>query len=437
MKATLVSKESTEAKFTMEFTAEEFENAVIDVYKKEKDKFMIDGFRKGKAPRSIIEKHYGESVFFEDAINNLFSLQYPIALDQLELDVIDYPKAEFGELKKGEGFEVTVTVATYPEFEVKDYKGVEIEEVSAEVTDEDVDKEINEMAKRNSRMVEVDRPAQDGDTVLIDYEGWVGDEQFDGGTAERQPLKLGSGTFIPGFEEQLIGAVKDEQRDVKVTFPEEYHAEDLAGKEAVFKCKVHEIKEQELPAIDDDFVKDVSEFDTLDELKADTREKLAASKKDQAENSMKNSVIEAVFNANDIDVPAPLVEQEIDSQIGQFDQQLRAQGMDLQTYMQYLGKNPDEFRDDIREEARKKVKTQMLVSAVADQEEVEVSEDELNAEIEKMAQQYGMEKDKLVEMLGMQNLAMIRGDLKARKAVDIMYENAVKKPAADKAEDAE
>ena len=437
MKATLVSKESTEAKFTMEFTAEEFENAVIDVYKKEKDKFMIDGFRKGKAPRSIIEKHYGESVFFEDAINNLFSLQYPIALDQLELDVIDYPKAEFGELKKGEGFEVTVTVATYPEFEVKDYKGVEIEEVSAEVTDEDVEKEINEMAKRNSRMVEVDRPAQDGDTVLIDYEGWVGDVQFDGGTAERQPLKLGSGTFIPGFEEQLIGAVKDEQRDVKVTFPEEYHAEDLAGKEAVFKCKVHEIKEQELPAIDDDFVKDVSEFDTLDELKADTREKLAASKKDQAENSMKNSVIEAVFNANDIDVPAPLVEQEIDSQIGQFDQQLRAQGMDLQTYMQYLGKNPDEFRDDIREEARKKVKTQMLVSAVADQEEVEVSEDELNAEIEKMAQQYGMEKDKLVEMLGMQNLAMIRGDLKARKAVDIMYENAVKKPAADKAEDAE
>ena len=437
MKATLVSKESTEAKFTMEFTAEEFENAVIDVYKKEKDKFMIDGFRKGKAPRSIIEKHYGESVFFEDAINNLFSLQYPIALDQLELDVIDYPKAEFGELKKGEGFEVTVTVATYPEFEVKDYKGVEIEEVSAEVTDEDVDKEINEMAKRNSRMVEVDRPAQDGDTVLIDYEGWVGDVQFDGGTAERQPLKLGSGTFIPGFEEQLIGAVKDEQRDVKVTFPEEYHAEDLAGKEAVFKCKVHEIKEQELPAIDDDFVKDVSEFDTLDELKADTREKLAASKKDQAENSMKNSVIEAVFNANDIDVPAPLVEQEIDSQIGQFDQQLRAQGMDLQTYMQYLGKTPDEVRDDIREEARKKVKTQMLVSAVADQEEVEVSEDELNAEIEKMAQQYGMEKDKLVEMLGMQNLAMIRGDLKARKAVDIMYENAVKKPAADKAEDAE
>ena len=427
MKATLVSKENTEAKFKMEFSAEEFEQAVIHVYKKEKDKFQIDGFRKGKAPRSIIEKHYGEGIFFEDAINNLFSLNYPLALDELDLDVIDYPRTEFGQVKKGEGFDCTVTVAVYPELEIKDYKGVEIETVSAEVTDEDVDKEIESMAKKNARMVEVDRPAKDGDMVLIDYEGWVGDEQFEGGTAERQPLKLGSGTFIPGFEEQLIGAVKDEQRDVKVTFPEEYHAADLAGKEAVFKCKVHEIKEQELPEINDDFVKDVSEFDTLDELKADTREKLEKSKADSAEASMKNAVIEAVFNANDIDVPAPLVEQEIDNQIGQFDQQLRAQGMDLNTYMQYLGKEPQEFRDDIREEAEKKVKTQMIVTAVADQEGFEATPEEIDKELENMAQQYGMEKEKLLEMIGPQNLSMIGGDLKVRKAVDFMYENAIKK----------
>ncbi len=427
MKATLLSKENTEAKFKMEFTAEEFENAVVNVYKKEKDKFQIDGFRKGKAPRSIIEKHYGEGIFFEDAVNNLFSLNYPLALDELDLDVIDYPRTEFGEIKKGEGFEATVTVAIYPELEIKDYKGVEIETVSAEVTDEDVEKEIGEMAKRNSRMVEVDRPAQDGDMVLIDYEGWVGDEQFEGGTAERQPLKLGSGTFIPGFEEQLIGAVKDEQRDVKVTFPEDYHAEDLAGKEAVFKCKVHEIKEQEMPEINDEFVKDVSEFDTLDELRADTREKLEKSKAQSAENSMKNAVIEAVFNANDIDVPEPLVEQEIDNQMTQFDQQLRAQGMDLATYMKYLGKEPSEFRDDVREEARKKVKTQMIVTAVADQEAFEVTDEEVSEELEKMAQQYGMEKDKLAEMIGAQNIGMIRGDIKVRKAVDFMYDNAVKK----------
>ena len=427
MKATLLSKENTEAKFKMEFTAEEFENAVVNVYKKEKDKFQIDGFRKGKAPRSIIEKHYGEGIFFEDAVNNLFSLNYPLALDELDLDVIDYPRTEFGEIKKGEGFEATVTVAIYPELEIKDYKGVEIETVSAEVTDEDVEKEIGEMAKRNSRMVEVDRPAQDGDMVLIDYEGWVGDEQFEGGTAERQPLKLGSGTFIPGFEEQLIGAVKDEQRDVKVTFPEDYHAEDLAGKEAVFKCKVHEIKEQEMPEINDEFVKDVSEFDTLDELRADTREKLEKSKAQSAENSMKNAVIEAVFNANDIDVPEPLVEQEIDNQMTQFDQQLRAQGMDLATYMKYLGKEPSEFRDDVRDEARKKVKTQMIVTAVADQEAFEVTDEEVSEELEKMAQQYGMEKDKLAEMIGAQNIGMIRGDIKVRKAVDFMYDNAVKK----------
>ncbi len=437
MKATLLSKENSEAKFTMDFTAEEFEKAVVDVYKKEKDKFMIDGFRKGKAPRSIIERHYGETVFYDDAINNLFQIQYPLAIDQLELDVIDYPRVEFGEIKKGEDFQVTVTVACYPEFEVKDYKGVEIEEVKVEVTDEDVDKEIESMAKRNARMVEVDRPAENGDTVLIDYEGWIGDEQFEGGTAERHPLKLGSDTFIPGFEEQLVGVVKGEEKDVVVTFPEDYHAEDLAGKEAVFKCKVHEIKELEMPEFDDDFVKDVSEFDTMDELKADTKEKLIKSKTEMAENSMKNSVIEAVFNANDIEVPDAMVEQELDNMTREFDQQLRAQGMDLETYMKYIGKEPADFRQEMREEAHNKTKTRMIVSKIADQEDFEVSNDEVTEEIEKLAQQYGMEKDKLTEILGIENLAMIRGDLRIRKAIDFMYENAVKKPAEEKKEDAE
>ena len=281
------------------------------------------------------------------------------------------------------------------------------------------------MAKKNSRMVEVDRPAQDGDMVLIDYEGWVGDEQFEGGTAERQPLKLGSGTFIPGFEEQLIGAVKDEQRDVKVTFPEEYHAENLAGKEAVFKCKVHEIKEQEMPEINDEFVKDISEFDTLDELKADTREKLEKSRQEKAETSMKNSVIEAVFNANEIDVPDPMVDQELDSMLNEFDQQLRAQGMDLNTYFKYIGKEPADFRTEMRDEAFKKTKTRMLVTWIADHEDFDVSDEEVSQELENMAQQYGLEKDKLVEIIGAENINMIRGDIKVRKAVDYMYDNAV------------
>ncbi len=427
MKSTLISKENNDAKFTMDFTAEEFENAVIEVYKAQKDRFSVDGFRKGKAPRSIIEKKYGEGIFFEDAINNLFSKSYPQAVGELSLDVIDSPRAEFDQIKKGEGFTVTITVECYPEITVKDYKGVEIEAVSAEVTDEDIEEDLKAKAKRNARMIAVDRPAQEGDTVLIDYEGWVGDTQFEGGTAERQPLKLGSGTFIPGFEEQLIGVSTGEDKNVKVTFPEEYHAEDLAGKEAVFKCKVHEIKEEEIPEINDEFVKDISEFDTLDEFKADIRKELEKSKAARAENSMKNSVLAKVFDANDIDVPKPLVESELDSTLSEFDQQLRAQGLNLNQYMEYIGKNAAELRDELREEAEKKVKTRMIVTAVADQEDFEVTDEEISEEIEKMGKQYGLEADKIREMLGAENIGMLAGDIKIRKAVDFMYDNAVKK----------
>ena len=429
MKSTFISREKNEVKFTMEFTAEEFEEAIVKVYQKEKDKFQIDGFRKGKAPRSLIEKRYGEGIFFEDAVNNLISLNYPLALDELDLEVIDYPRTELSQTKKGEGFTATVTVECYPEFEVTGYKGVEIEKVPAEVTDEDVDKEISNMADRNSRMVEVDRPVQDGDTVLIDYAGFVGDDQFEGGTAERYPLQIGSGTFIPGFEEQLIGASKDDDVEVKVTFPEEYHSEDLAGKEAIFKCKVHEIKEKEVPEIDDDFVKDVSEFDTLDELKASKREELQKAAEARAEDQMKNSAIEKVFEANDIEVPNVMVEEEINSSLQQFDQQLRAQGMDLNSYVQFMGEDMDKFRESIREDAFKKTKTRMLVAKIVDQEEFEVSDDELKEYIEDMAKQYGMEADKLIETIGPQNVATLGGDLKMRKAVDFIYENAVIKEA--------
>lgn len=425
MKATLISKENNEAKFTMEFTAEEFENAVVSVYKVQKDKFTIDGFRKGKAPRSIIEKQYGEGIFFEDAINNLFSLHYPLALDELDLDVIDHPRSEFSQVKKGEGFTVTITVAVYPEFEVKDYTGVEIETVTHEVTDEDVENELKSRARRNSRMVAVERPAQDGDTVLIDYEGWSEGVQFPGGTAERQPLKLGSGTFIPGFEEQLVGVSVGESKDVVVTFPEEYHSEDLAGKDATFKCKVHEIKEEQIPEIDDEFVKDISEFDTLDELKADIRVGLEKAAADRAETEMKNSVLEKVYNANEIDVPDVMVESEIDNMIGEFDQQLRAQGMDLNGYLNYMGQDAGKFRDTVREDAFKRTKTRMIVAKIVDQENFQVSEEEVKEQLEAMAQQYGLEVEKLTEMIGAENINMISGDLKMKKAVDFMYENAV------------
>ena len=427
MKSTLISKENNEAKFTMEFSAEEFENAIIDVYKAQKGKFLIDGFRKGKAPRSIIEKKYGDGIFWDDAINNLVSRNYVLALDELDLDVIDSPRSEFSQIKKGEGFTVTISVACYPEIEVKDYEGVEIETVTPEVTDETVEKELEARAKRNARMVTVDRPAKEGDTVLIDYEGWSDGEKFDGGTAQRQPLKLGSGTFIPGFEEQLVGASTGDEKDVTVTFPEEYHSEALAGKEAVFKCTVHEIKEEELPEINDDFVKDISEFDTLDELKADIRENLLKAAEASAENQMKNSVIEKVYEANEIDVPDVMVESEIDNMMSEFDQQLRAQGMDIQSYFKYLGKEPAEFRDELKEDAYKRTKTRMIVTAVADQEKFEASDEDVDAQIASMAKQYGLEADKVKEMMGAHGLEMIKGDVKVKKAVEFMYDHAVKK----------
>ncbi len=425
MKATFISKEQNDVKFSIEFTSEEFEQAQIKAYKASKNRFTIDGFRKGKAPRSLIEKHYGEGIFFEDAVNELFADAYPKAIEELKLDVIDRPDADFSKLEKGQGFTVTLTVAVYPEIEVKDYKGVEIEKISSEVTPEDLEKEMEKLQKRNARMVVVERPAKEGDTVLLDYEGWADDKQFEGGTAERQPLKLGSGTFIPGFEEQLIGVEPGGEKDVKVTFPEEYHSEELAGKEAVFKCKVHEVKEEELPELNDDFAKDISECDTLEELKKKTEEDMKKAAVSRAESQMKNAVLEKVYHANDIEIPSVMVEDEISNMMNEFDQQLRSQGMQLNQYLEYLGKEPKDFRDELKDEAYKKVKTRMLVSAVADAEDLQASKEDVDKEIELMAIQYKLDADKIREMLGDVNMGYMEKDIRIRKAVDFMYDQAV------------
>ena len=423
MKATFVSKDKNKVNFTMEFSGEEFEAAIIDAYKANKDRFTVDGFRKGKAPRKLIETHYGEDIFFEDAINQLFSQNYSNALDELKLEVIDRPTADFSEIKKGEGFTVTLSVDVYPEFEVKDYKGIETEKIEIKASDEDIDKEIEMLRQRNARMVAVERPAKDGDMVIIDYAGFVGDNQFEGGTAEKQPLRLGSNTFIPGFEEQLIGLAIGEERDVKVTFPEEYHSEELAGKEAIFKCKLHEVKEEELPEIDDDFAKDISEFDTLDEFKKDLTEKLVNSAKVSSENQMKNALIEKIYNANEIDVPDAMVEDEIDNMMREFDGQLRQQGMSLDKYFEYLQKDPIEFRGEIREEAFKKVKTRMLISKIAEQEKLELAEGELDKELEMIAGAYKMEVAQIKEMFAAQ-IPLMEKDIQMKKAVDFVFENA-------------
>lgn len=425
MKSTFISKELNDVKFTMEFSAEEFEAAVIKAYQEGKGQFTVDGFRKGKAPRKIIESKYGEDVFFEDAINNMFSGEYPNAIKELELKPIDRPKAEFGEMKKGEVLTVTLTVTVQPVFDVKNYKGVKIEKIDHKVTDEDIDKEMETLQKKNSRLIVVERAAENGDTVLIDYSGFVGEHQFDGGTAERQPLELGSNSFIPGFEEQLVGTTAGEQKDVKVTFPEEYHSEELAGKEAVFKCTVHEIKQFEMPELNDEFAKDVSEFDTLDEVKADARVKLEKAAVSRNELETKNKVLEAIYEANDIDIPEVMIEETISDMMREFDQQLKSQGMDIEKYFGYIQKNPEDFKSEIRPDALKRTKTRLLVEAVADKENFEVTEDDINKELQEMADQYKMEVEKLKEMMGSDNFDPLKQDIKMRKAVNFMFENAI------------
>ena len=424
MKATLISKENNRAKFTMDFTAEEFEAAVVKAYQDSKDKFNIDGFRKGKAPRSIIEKHFGEGVFFEDAINNLFQTAYPEALNELDLEVIDSPQADFSEIGKGKPLTVTIDVAVYPVVEVKDYKGIEVEQVDPEVTEEDVDRDIEAMRKRNSRMVVADRPVENGDTVILDYAGFVGDEQFQGGTAENQELKIGSGMFIPGFEEQLIGVKAGESKDVVVTFPEEYQAKELAGKEATFKCTVHEVKFEELPELDDEFAKDVSEFDTLAELRDDARARILESVKLQCENEAKDKVIAQVYENNKIEAPATMVADEMDRMIQELEQQMRYQGLNIQQYLQFTGSTLDDFRNEIKPEAEKRVATRIVLRSIGDVENVEVTDEDLDKELQRMSEAYNTDPENIKKMLGEENLAFFRKDIALTKVMDMLYNEA-------------
>lgn len=427
MKAEFISKDKNVVKFNMEISAEEFEAGIVKAYQKEKGKFVVDGFRKGKVPRKIIEARFGEDVFFEEAINLILQEEYPKAVDELGLAVINRPDLDIDGIKKGEGFVVNVTVEVYPEIEVKDYKGVEIEKISEELDEDAVEKELEALQKRNARLVSVDRKAQDGDTVIIDYAGFVGEDQFEGGTAENHSLKLGSGAFIPGFEEQLIGKKAGEEAEVKVTFPEEYHAPDLAGKEAVFKCKVHEVKAEELPKLDDDFASDVSEFDTLDEFKKDLQEKLEESAKKTAVQRMQDAAVRAVVDANDFDIPEVIVDDEIQAMIRDFDRQLSYQGLNIQQFMQFSGKEMEEIKKEFKEDAEKRAKTKMVIEAVAKKENFEVTDEEIEEDLQKMADLYKMELSKIKEILGDSHKEATIMELKMRKAVDFIYDNAVVK----------
>ena len=405
--------------------SEAFENACKQAYNKNKGQFNIPGFRKGKATRAVIEKMYGEGVFFEDAIDIVFPEAYRNAVEELKLEVIDRPSLDIEEIGKGKDLVMVINVQVKPEVKLGEYKGLEVKEVSAEVTEEDVEAEIKKMQEQNARMVTVeDRPVSDKDSILLNFCGSVDGVEFEGGKAENYSLVVGSNTFIPGFEEQLIGMNAGDSKDVVVTFPEDYHSEDLKGKEAVFAVEINEIKETQLPHIDDEFVKDTTEFETLEELKNDIRAKAAENKKKSAEDAMKNEVVEKLAENIEVEIPEVMVKNEVDNMLKDFENNLRYQGMDLNTYYQYTGTSKEILEDQMKEDAEKRVRISLAVDAVSKSEGVEATEEDMEAEYKKMADIYKLEVEKIKEIFQNSQDEAIKSTIVARKTVDLLLENA-------------
>ncbi len=421
------SVEKNLVKVTFEVAADVFEKACNDAYRKNVGKFNINGYRKGKAPKAIIEKLY-PGVFYDEAINAVLPAAYEAAVKETDLDIVARPEIDVEDIKKGEPIVFTALVTTKPEVKLGDYKGVEVDKIDATVTDEDVDKDIEAEQQKNARMIDVDdRPVQAGDIIKLDFKGSVDGVPFEGGEGTDYTLEIGSNTFIPGFEDQLIGAEIDKDIDVNVTFPEEYHAENLAGKPAVFACKVKEIQVKELPELDDDFASEVSEFDTLDEYKADVRKKLEKAAADKAQVETENAVIDKVVENAEVDVPAAMIEEQVNNQINEFAQRLQYQGMNLDTYLKYTGSTREIMAEQFRPQAAKTVKNSLVIEAVMKAEGIEATDEDVEFELVDMAKRYGMELDKLKELLGDAEKENIKSNLAMQKTVTMLANNAVVK----------
>ena len=425
MNSTITKKENNEVTLQIKVDAGDFEKAVQQAYMKNRKRFNIPGFRKGKAPRKIIEMQYGEGVFYEDAINTLLPVEYDKAIEEHNLEPVDRPNVDIEEIEKGTDLVFTATVTVKPEVTLGEYKGIEVEKVEYNVTDEDVQKELERVRDLNARLVNVeDRPVQKDDTVIIDYKGFVDGEQFEGGTAENQTLVIGAGQFIPGFEDQLIGAENGAEVEVKVTFPEDYNAEDLAGKEAIFNVNINEIKYKEMPELDDEFAKDVSEFDTLDEYKKDIINKLEENAKKKAENEQREKVLEKVVENVEVDIPEAMVDTEIDNMMRDFDFQLRYQGLDLEKYFQFTNTKYEDLKEQMKDDAYNRVKTSLALEAIGEKESIEVTDEDINEELEKMAKQHNNTVEKLKESLKEENYGYIENTIKVRKTIDLLVENS-------------
>ena len=412
--------EKSMVELTIEVKGEEFKNAVDAAFKKNLSKITVPGFRKGKAPRKVVEKLYGEGVFFEDAVNALYPKAYDDAVAEAGLKVVARPEIEITEVD-AEGFTFKAVVTVKPEVNVKEYKGLKVTKTVYNVTESEVKAELERLQKQNERTVVVERESKDGDTVNINFDGSVDGVHFDGGKGENYDLVLGSGSFIPGFEPQLVGKKAGEDVKVEVTFPEEYHAEELKGKAAIFDCHINEVKETEVPEIDDEFAKDVSEFDTLADLKKDIKKKLKEQKERQSANELDNTLIDTLLENTEVEVPAAMVEQKVDNMCGEFEQRLAGSGLDLKTYLQYTGMDMEAFRKGFEADAEKQVKVRLALEKVVELEGVVVSDEDIEKEYKDIADAYGMPADQVKMYLPKEDITM---DCAVSKAVELIRANA-------------
>ena len=425
MSSEIIKKEDTKITLKLVVESAKFEEAINKAYNKTKSKFNVQGFRKGKAPRKIIERLYGVEVFYEEAFDIVLPEAYEAALKEHDIEPVDYPKIDIEEINEGEDIIFTAIVEVMPEFEVTEYKGIEVEKKEYNVQEEDIQKELDDLLEKGARMIAVDdRPVKDEDMIIFDYKGMIDGVPFEGGSAEKWSLTVGSEQFIPGFEEQLVGKNIGEQAEVNVTFPEDYHSKDLAGKDAVFEVIIHEIKEKEMPQLDDEFAKDVSEFDTLDELKNNIKENLEKEAEDKSEQELRNKIIGLVSDKIDIKIPDAVIERQVDNMLMDFGYNLQYQGLNLEYYLQATGITEESLREQMRPDAAKTVKNELVLEKIGEQENIVATDEDIDEQIGKMANQYGQDLKEIKSKLGEQDLKSVREGIIFKKTVDFLVENA-------------
>lgn len=416
------------AKLTIEVSAEELEGAIQKSYLRQRGKVNIPGFRKGKVPRQVMEKMFGVEVFYEDAANTLIPDAYAKAYDEADIDIVSQPSIEVTQIEKGKPFIFTAEVAVRPEVKLGEYKGVEVDKFSNRVTAKEIDAKLEEERNKNARTVNVEgRPVQKDDEVVLDFEGFVDGVAFDGGKGENYSLTIGSGTFIPGFEDQLVGVEAGKEVEVNVTFPEDYHEESLKGKPAVFKCTVHEIKAKELPELDDEFASEVSEFDTLEELKADIKTKIKEQKNAEGKSAQQDQALDTIIAATEMDIPDAMVETEARQMVDSFGQRIQQQGLTMQQYMQFTGMDNEKMLEEMRPQALKRIQTRLVLEAIVAAENIVTSDERLDEEIAKMAEMYSMEADQLKSYMGDTEKEQMKKDIAVEDAVQFILDNAVEK----------